>query len=161
MRKVMRLTPVPQRSVGVQRALSAADQAKAERLSREMALYARLTGGTSTAPAKSALTPGTPAFAQAARKDYADLLELYGAPKLSPSFVVKNPETLPQPVLDTFEAFKRQHAGRAEIALSSIDGHRTWQAQVVNGTSAQVLLVDAKGQDLGRGVVQGAAVKWR
>ena len=157
----MRLTSVPQRSVSPQRAISPADQAKAERLSREMALYARLAGGTSVAPSKSALTPGTPAFSQAARKDYADLLELYGAPKLSPSFVVKNPETLPQPVLDAFETFKRQHAGRAEIALSSIDGHRTWQAQVVSGSSAQVLLIDAKGQDLGRGVVQGAAVKWR
>lgn len=157
----MRLTSVPQRSVSPQRSLSPADQAKAERLSREMALFARLTGGTSVAPVKSALTPGTPAFSIAARKDYADLLELYGAPKLSPSFVVKNPETLPQPVGDAFEAFKRQHAGRAEIALSSIDGHRTWQAQVVSGSNAQVLLVDAKGHELGRGVVQGAAVKWR
>lgn len=157
----MRLTSLPQRSASPQRALTPAEQAKATRLSREMALYARVLGGTSPAPPKPALTPGTPAFARAARKDYADLLELYQAPRLSPAFVVQKWDSLAVPVQQAFERFRGQHVGRAEIALASLDGHRTYQAQVVQGGGAHVLLLDAKGAELARGAVRGAAVAWR
>lgn len=157
----MRLTSLPQRSASPQRSLTPAELAKATRLSREMALFARVTGGTTAAPSKPSLTPGTAAFAQAARKDYADLLELYQAPRLSPSFVVKKWDALPGPVQQAFERFRGQHVGKPELAVSSIDGHRTYQAQVVQGSSAQVLLLDAKGSELARGAVRGAAVAWR
>lgn len=123
-----------------------------------MALFTRLQGGATAAPK---LAPGTPAFNAAARKDYADLLDLYQAPRLSASFVVQKLETLPGPVGAAFDTFRKQHAGRAEIALSTIDGHLTWQAQVVQPGGAQVLLVDVKGSELARGVVRGAAVTWR
>lgn len=158
----MRLTPLPQR------ALSPADHAKATKLSREMALFSKLRGGSpklrggSPAPATPKLAPGTPEFSRAAKKDYADLLALYGAPKLPASFVVKKLTTLPAPVSAAYDSFRLMHSGQAQIALSTIDGHRTWQAQVTQiGGSAQVLLIDAKGVELARGAVRGAAVSWR
>ena len=123
-----------------------------------MALFTRLQGGA--APA-SKLSPGTPAFTLAARKDYADLLDLHQVPRLPSAFVVQNLETLPAPVAAAFDTFRKLHAGRAEIALSTIDGHRTWQAQVVQNGGAQVLLLDVKGNELARGVVRGSAVAWR
>ena len=155
----MRLSPLAQRTGTSQRTLSPADAAKAARLSREMALFTRLQGGA--APQQPGLSPGTPAFAQAARKDYADLLELHQAPRLSPSFVVRKLDTLPVPVAAAFDSFRQLHEGHAEVALSTIDGHRTWQAQVVQKGGAQVLLIDARGSELARGVVRGAAVSWR
>ncbi|MDP3154642.1 MAG: hypothetical protein Q8N23_18330 [Archangium sp.] len=155
----MRLSPLLQRtSSPSQRALSPSDHEKATRLSREMALFTRLQGGA--APA-SKLAPGTAAFNSAARKDYADLLDLHQAPRLPAAFVVQKLETLPAPVGAAFDAFRNLHAGRAEIALSTIDGHRTWQAQVVQHGGAQVVLLDVKGSELARGVVRGAAVAWR
>ena len=123
-----------------------------------MALFTRLQGG---AGPTSKLSPGTPAFTSAARKDYADLLDLHQAPRLPAAFVVQKLETLPAPVSAAFDTFRKLHAGRPEIALSTIDGHRTWQAQVVQNGGAQVLLLDVKGNELARGVVRGAAVAWR
>jgi hypothetical protein len=156
----MRLTPLPQRAATQQRGLSPADHAKATRLSREMALYTKLQGGSATSKPK--LAPGTPEFARAAKQDYAELVALHGAPKLPASFVVKKLTTLPEPVGAAFDHFRLLHSGQAQIALSTIDGHRTWQAQVTQiGGSAQVLLIDAKGVELARGVVRGAAVSWR
>lgn len=155
----MRLSPLLQRSGSSQRALSPADHAKATRLSREMALFTRLQGGATRA---TRLSPGTSAFTSAAKQDYADLLSLHQAPRLPASFVVHQIGTLPVPVAAAFDSFSQLHAGRAEIAPSVIDGHRTWQAQVVqSGGGAQVLLLDAKGHELTRGVVRGAAVSWR
>ncbi len=123
-----------------------------------MALFTRLQGGA--APA-SKLAPGTPAFNTAARKDYADLLDLHRGPRLTAAFVVQKLDTLPAPVGAAFDTFRHQHAGRAEIGLSTIDGHRTWQAQVVQNGGAQVMLLDVRGSELARGVVRGAAVTWR
>lgn len=157
----MRLTSLPQRSVSPQGALTPAEHAKAARLSREMALYARVSGGTPTPPSRPLRSPGTAEFALAARRDYADLLDLYQAPRLSPSFVVQKWDSLPAPVGAAFDRFRAQHAGKAEIALSTIDGHRSWQAQVSQQGGAQVLLLDAKGTELGRGVARGASVAWR
>ncbi|MDP1828797.1 MAG: hypothetical protein Q8L48_36390 [Archangium sp.] len=155
----MRLSTLPQRTATSPRALSQADHEKATRLSREMALFTRLQGG---APAGPKLAPGTPAFSRAAKKDYGDLLALHGAPRLPAAFVVQQLSTLPAPVAVAFDTFRQLHAGRAEVALSTIDGHRTWQAQVVQGgNGAQVLLLDVKGEELARGVVRGAAVSWR
>jgi hypothetical protein len=151
----MRLTPLPQR------ALTPADHAKATRLAKEMELFSKLQGG-SPASAASKVAPGTPEFTRAAKKDYADLVAMYGAPKLPTSFVVKQLGTLPSPVGAAFDNFRLLHSGQAQIALCTIDGHRTWQAQVTQiGGSAQVLLIDAKGVELARGVVRGAAVSWR
>jgi hypothetical protein len=124
-----------------------------------MALFTRLQGGATTA--RPALSPDSPAFAQAARKDYADLLALHQGPRLSPAFVVRKLDTLPVAVGAAFDSFRQLHAGHAEVALSTIDGHRTWQAQVVQKGGAQVLLLDARGAELARGVVRGAAVSWR
>lgn len=150
----MRLTPL------LQRALSPADHAKATRLSREMALFSKLQGGTAKPASK--LAPGTPEFTHAAKQDYADLVAFQGAAKLPTSFVVKKLTTLPAPVGAAFDHFRLLHSGQAQIALCTIDGHRTWQAQVTQiGGSAQVLLIDAKGVELARGVVRGAAVSWR
>ena len=154
----MRLSPLAQRTGSPQR-LSPADHEKATRLSREMALFTRLQGGAT--PARPALNPGTSAFAQAARKDYSDLLALHQAPRLPSAFVVRQLDTLPAPVGAAFDSFRAQHVGQAEVALSTIDGHRTWQAQVVQKGGAQVLLLDGKGSELARGVVRGAAVSWR
>lgn len=155
----MRLTPLPQRAVS--RGLSPADHQKATRLSREMALFSKLQGGSARTASK--LAPGTPEFTTAAKKDYADLLAMYGAPKLSTSFVVKQLTSLPEPVKAAYDSFRLQHSdGHAQIALSTIDGHRTWQAQVTQiGGAAQVLLIGEKGAELARGVVRGAAVSWR
>lgn len=154
----MRLSPLPQRTGSTQRALSPADHEKATRLSREMALFTRLQGGATPTARRS---PGTPEFARAAKQDYAELLALHQAPRLPASFVVQQLGTLPAPVGTAFDTFRQQHAGRAEVALSVIDGHRTWQAQVVQKDGAQVLLLDARGHELGRGVARGAAVSWR
>jgi hypothetical protein len=157
----MRVTPPLQRTTTSQ-ALSPADHAKATRLSREMALFTRLQGGSAPAPAAPPkIAPGTPDFAIAAKKDYADVIAMYGAPRLLSSFVVKKLETLPAPVKAAFDSFRLLHGGAAEIALSTIDGHRTWQAQVTQIGGAEVLLIDAKGFELARGVVRGAAVSWR
>lgn len=149
----MRLSPLTQRT-----GLTPADHEKATRLSREMALFTRLQGGATPAPG---IAPGTIAFTRAAKQDYADLLALYGAPKLPGSFIVQKLSTLPAPVAASFDAFKQQHAGRAEIAPSAISGHRTWQAQVVTPGSAQVLLLDAKGHELASGVARAGAIVWR
>lgn len=155
----LRLSPLLQRTGSPsQRALSPSDHQKATRLSREMALFTRLQGGATAAPK---LAPGTPAFSSAAQKDYADLLDLHQAPRLPAAFVVQKLETLPAPVRAAFDTFRKLHGGRAEVALSTIDGHRTWQAQVVQTGGAQVLLLDGKGSELARGVVRGAAVSWR
>ena len=123
-----------------------------------MALFIRVLGG---ARRTERIAPGTAEFARAARKDYADLLSLHQAPRLPVSFVVQNLGMLPASVLASFDTFRLLHAGRAELALSVIDGHRTWQAQVVQGSGAHVLLLDVKGSELARGVVRGAAVSWR
>lgn len=150
----MRISP------NTQRALTPADHQKATRLSKEMALFARLQGGATARP--EALKPGTPAFSSAAKNDYADLVAMYGAPRLLASFVVEKLGTLPAPVKAAFDSFRLAHPGSAQIALSTIDGHRTWQAQVTQiGGAAEVLLIDAKGSELARGVVHGAAVSWR
>ena len=123
-----------------------------------MALFTRVLGGASPGPR---LAPGTPEFAREARKDYADLVSLHQAPRLPLSFVVQQLASLPAPVSAAFDHFRMLHAGRAELALSVIDGHRTWQAQVVEGSRAHVLLIDGKGSELARGVVRGAAISWR
>jgi hypothetical protein len=123
-----------------------------------MALITRLQGGASRGPR---LAPGTAAFVRAARKDYTELVALHRAPRLPASFVVQKLGTLPAPVASAFETFRRLHLGRAELAVSAIDGHRTWQAQVVQVGGAQVLLLDGRGHELARGVVRGAAVTWR
>ncbi len=149
----MRLSPLTQRT-----GLSQADHEKATRLSREMALFTRLQGGATAAPGRS---PGTLSFTRAAKQDYADLLALHGKPRLPVSFVVQKLATLPEPVAAAFHTFSLKHAGRAEIALSAIDGHRTWQAQIVSSTSAQVLLLDVKGQELASGVARASTVHWR
>ena len=156
----MRLTPLPQRAA-TQRGLSPADHAKATRLSREMALFSKLQGGS--APTTPKRSPGTAEFTKAAKQDYADLLALHGAPKLPTSFVVKSLTALPEPVKAAYDSFRLQHSdGHAQIALSTIDGHRTWQAQVTQiGGAAHVLLIGEKGAELARGVVRGAAVSWR
>lgn len=154
----MRLSTLPHRTASSQRALSPADHEKATRLSREMALFTRLQGGATPGPK---LVPGTPAFTRAAKRDYGELLALHGAPRLPAAFVVQKLSTLPASVVAAFDTFRQVHAGRAEVALSTIDGHRTWQAQVVQGSGAQVLLLDGKGAELARGVVRGAAVSWR
>ncbi len=156
----MRITPSTKRTGNTQRALTPADHEKATRLSKEMALFARLQGGA-TAGAEG-LKPGTPAFTRAAKKYYAELVALHGAPRLPTSFVVQKLATLPAPVSAAFDSFRLAHPGSAQIALSTIDGHRTWQAQVTQiGGAAQVLLIDLKGSELARGVVRGAAVSWR
>lgn len=149
----MRLSPLTQRT-----GLSQADHEKATRLSREMALFTRLQGGATPLPG---LSPGTLAFARAAKQDYADLLALHGRPRLPACFVVQKLATLPEPVAASFHAFTALHAGRASIALSAIDGHRTWQAQVVSSSSAQVLLLDTKGRELASGVARADKVCWR
>lgn len=149
----LRLSPVTQRT-----ALTPSEHEKATRLSREMALFTRLQGGSSPRPG---LAPGTPAFERAAKRDYADLLALHQAPKLPSSFVVQQLGTLPPGVKAAIDTFKQLHSGRAEVAVSAIDGHRTWQAQVLQQGGAQVLLLDGKGRELGRGLVRGAAVTWR
>ena len=132
------------------------------RLAREMALFSKLQGGASAPPSSPRRSPGTPEFTRAAKQDYADLLAVYGAAKLPASFVVKKLTTLPEPVSAAYDSFRLLHAGDAQIALSTIDGHRTWQAHVTQiGGAAQVLLIDAKGMELARGVVRGAAVSWR
>jgi hypothetical protein len=155
----MRLSALPQRTASSQRALSPADHEKATRLSREMALFTRLQGG---APERVRIAPGSAAFVSAAKKDYGELVALHGAPRLPAAFVVQKVSSLPAPVAAAFDTFRQLHAGRAEVAVSAIDGHRTWQAQVVQGGSgAQVLLLDVKGHELARGVVRGAAVSWR
>jgi hypothetical protein len=123
-----------------------------------MALFSKLSAGAGSAPAREQLEPGSSSFAAAARHDYAQLLELYGAPKLTPSFLVKTPPPAVQAAVDTFVA---QHGGVAEVALNAIDGHRTYQVQVSDKVSAQVLLVDARGHELARGVARGASVRWR
>ena len=73
--------------------------------------------------------------------------------------------TLPPSVKAALDTFKQLHSGRAEVALSAIDGHRTWQAQVLQQGGAQVLLLDGQGRELGRGLVRvekaSAAVTWR
>ena len=149
----MRLSPLTQRT-----GLSQADYEKATRLSREMALFTRLQGGATPRPG---LSPGTHAFTRAAKRDYAELLVLHGRPRLPVSFVVQKLATLPEPVAASFHAFTAQHAGQAEIAVSAIDGHRTWQAQVVGSSSAQVLLLDVKGRELASGVARADKVCWR
>lgn len=154
----MRLSTLPQRTATPQRGLTQADHEKATRLSREMALFTRLQGGASE---RVRMAPGSADFARAAKKDYGELVALHGAPRLPAAFVVQNLGTLPAPVGAAFDTFRQLHAGRAELALSAIDGHRTWQAQVVQGSGAQVLLLDVKGQALARGVVRGAAISWR
>lgn len=154
----MRLSTVPHRTASSQRALSPADHENATRLSKEMALFTRLQGG---APVGPKLAPGSPAFSRAAKQDYGDLVALHGAPRLPAAFVVQKLSTLPAPVLAALDTFRQVHAGRAEVAVSAIDGHRTWQAQVVQGTGAQVLLLDVRGHELARGVVRGASVSWR
>jgi hypothetical protein len=144
--------------------LSPAEHAKATRLSREMALFSKLQSGLQggNAPTAAKLAPGTPEFTTAAKKDYADLLEMHGAPKLPTSFVVKQLTSLPEPVKAAYDSFRLLHSGHAQIALSTIDGHRTWQAQVTQiGGAAQVLLIGEKGAELARGVVRGAAISWR
>lgn len=152
----MRLSAPPQR------ALTPSENEKVTRLSREMALFTRLQGGATPAPKTAPkMAPGTAAFSRAAKQDYADLLELHQAPKLPASFMVESLGTLPKPVGAAFATFRALHAGRAELASSSIDGHRTFQAQVVQQGGAQVLLLDGKGDELARGVVRGAAVSWR
>lgn len=123
-----------------------------------MALFTRVLGGASPA---LRLAPGTPEFARAARTDYAELVSLHQAPQLPGSFVVQKLASLPAPVSAAFDTFRTLHAGRAELALSVIDGHRTWQAQVVEGSGAHVLLIDGKGAELARGVVRGASISWR
>lgn len=157
----MRINPPPRRSDPAQRGLTPAEHARAARLSREMALYARVMGGASPVATKAPVTPGSPAFAQAARRDYEDLLALYGGPRLSPAFVVAKWGALPAPVAGAFERFRAAQPGQAEIALSTIDGQRAYQAQVLQPGGAQVLLLDARGLELGRGAVRGAAVVWR
>ena len=149
----MRLSPLTQRT-----GLTRADHEKATRLSREMALFTRVLGGASPAPG---LSPGSLAFTRAAKQDYADLLALHGAPRLPTSFVVHKLGTLPAPVAASFLAFTQLHAGRAEIAPSVIDGHRTWPAQVVSSASAHVLLLDAQGQELASGLARAGSVTWR
>jgi hypothetical protein len=163
----MRLSTLPQRTATPQRGLTQADHEKATRLSREMALFTRLQGGgpervrSGELAPRGVMAPGSADFARAAKKDYGELVALHGAPRLPAAFVVQNLGTLPAPVGAAFDTFRKLHAGRAELALSAIDRHRTWQAQVVQGSGAQVLLLDVKGQELARGVVRGAAVSWR
>lgn len=154
----MRLSPSSQRTGSPQRGLSPADHARATRLSKEMALFTRLQGGAAPVTPTS---PGSAAFARAARQDYAELVSLHGRAQLPVAFLVQKPSTLPAPVAAAFEDFKRRHLGRAEIAPSAIDGQLTWQAQIVQVGGAQVLLLDRQGQALARGVVRGSAVAWQ
>ncbi len=152
----MRLSPLTQRVQTPQRALSGPEREQVTRLAKEMALFARLQGGV--APTKAPLVAGSAAFVTAARRDYADLISMHGAPKLPACFLVKSP---PPAVQRVTEAFAAQHGGPAEVALNSIDGERTYQVQVSQRSQAQVLLVDARGHELARGVARGGLVSWR
>jgi|APLak6261678615_1056124.scaffolds.fasta_scaffold01310_3 hypothetical protein len=146
----MRLSSLPQRAFTPQ------DRERATSLAKEMALFARLQGGTT--PTRAKLEPGTPAFVATAKREYAELIALHGAPKLPASFLVKDPPPAVRRVVDAFSAL---HQGPAEVALNAIDGHRTYQVQVAARGQAQVLLLDARGTELARGVARGGAVSWR
>lgn len=137
----------------------ATPQQQVTQLAREMALFSKLSAGAGVAAPRPAIEPGTSTFAATARRDYAETVTMYGAPKLLPSFLVKTPPPAVQHVVDSFEQL---HAGKAEVALNAIDGHRTYQVQISEkNQQAQVLLVDARGHELARGVARGNAVRWR
>ncbi|MFZ5444243.1 MAG: hypothetical protein ACOZQL_29875 [Myxococcota bacterium] len=123
-----------------------------------MALFAKLQGGATAAPARPRTLVGTPEFTQAARRDYAELVSTCGGPRLPAAFQVKTPPPAVQAAVDAFE---RQHRGTAEVALNTIDGQRTYQVQIAHKGQAQVLLVDARGVELARGAVRGTTVAWR
>lgn len=146
-----------------QRMVSLATQQKAARLSREMALYIRLLGrvpGLAPRLPPPPAAAGRKAFAEAARKDYAELLAFHGTARLPPSFVVKNVSALAPQVSATFGRFAQQHSGRLEVAVSSVGAQSYWQAQMIGAAEVRVLLVDSEGRELGRGMARGAAVSW-
>jgi hypothetical protein len=135
-------------------ALTAAQHQHVSRTAKELSLFNRLSG---VAPTRPRLKPGAPEFTAAARRDYELLLRHFGKALLPASFHVR---VLGAQVAGAVAAFAAQHRAPAEVALNTIDGHRTYQVQVGDGARTQVLLLGPRAEELARGVVRGAVVRW-
>lgn len=122
-------------------------------MAREAALYRRLQPELESV--REPLDPSSPAFRETAKREYA--AQVATTQSLPESFRVSTP---PAQVREQVEAFRALHPGRVEVGLNAIDGHRTYQVQIDQGAKSQVLLVDAAGNELGRGVARDGHVSW-
>jgi hypothetical protein len=123
---------------------------------KELALFNRLQGGTE--PKRERIRPGTPQFVTAARYDYEQLVGHFGKAQLPAFFKVKTP---PLELSAAIRAFCAPHGAKAEVALNTIDGSKSYQVQVAAKDRTHVLLLGPRGQELARGEVRGAKVSWR
>ncbi|MFO0598209.1 MAG: hypothetical protein U0228_23095 [Myxococcaceae bacterium] len=128
---------------------------RVQRTARELSLFIKLDGGAPVS--RPRLSPGTPAFTSAARRDYEQLVSHHGGAELPSAFRVR---LTPTTVSTAVRTFATQHRGSPEVALNTIDGHRTYQVQVKTADRTHVLLLGPAGQSLGTGVVRGARVSW-
>jgi hypothetical protein len=131
-------------------------QSYVSRTAKELNLFNRLQPGTE--PTRERLRVGTPQFTSAARYDYEQLVRHFGKAQLPAFFRVK---VVPTELAAPVKAFAAQHVGKAEVALNTIDGQKSFQVQVATSERTHVLLLGPRGQELARGEVRGAKVSWR
>lgn len=123
---------------------------------KELTLFNRLQPGTE--PRRERIQPGTAQFTGAARYDYEQLVRHYGKAQLPAVFKLK---AVPAELSSAVKAFASQHGGKAEVALNTIDGGKSFQVQVATKDRTHVLLLGPRGQELARGEVRGAKLSWR
>lgn len=124
---------------------------------KELTLFNRLQAGTE--PTRERIRPGTAQFATAARYDYEQLVRHFGKAQLPAFFKVK---TAPAELSSAIRAFCELHGGaKADVALNTIDGNKSFQVQVAAKDRTHVLLLGPRAQELARGEVRGAKVSWR
>lgn len=125
---------------------------------KELTLFNRLQPGTE--PRRERFVPGTAQFTSAARYDYEQLVRHFGKAQLPSVFKLK---AVPAELSSAVKAFAAQLGSKssAEIALNTIDGHKSFQVQVAAKDRTHVLLLGPRAQELARGEVRGEKVSWR